>query len=118
MTREEEIYNAMGDAEWKHIDGTKDIELFDMGFKEGAEWADAHPHWISVDEEPPPKKSEYDDLSVNVLATDGKKIYKSVYDYGFKEWFTREIWQLDNITHWMHLSPPPIITSSKKGGEE
>ena len=43
MTREEEIYNAMGDAEWKHIDGTKDIELFDMGFKEGAEWADAHP---------------------------------------------------------------------------
>lgn len=40
MTREEEIYNAMGDAEWKHIDGTKDIELFDIGFKEGAVWAD------------------------------------------------------------------------------
>ena len=48
MTRKEEIYNAMGDAEWKHIDGTKDIELFDMGFKEGAEWADAHTATFSV----------------------------------------------------------------------
>ena len=55
MTREEQIYNAMGDAESKHVDGTKDIELFDMGFKEGAEWADSHPRWISVEDELPKK---------------------------------------------------------------
>ena len=36
------------------------------------EWADAHPHWISVEDELPPKNSEYDALSNNVLATDGK----------------------------------------------
>ena len=50
MTREKEIHNAMGDAEWKHIDGTKDIELYDMGFKEGAEWADKHPFSSSREE--------------------------------------------------------------------
>lgn len=61
------------------------------------------PHWISVEDELPPKKSEYEDLSNDVLATDGKKIYKSFYDYGFEEWFTREIWRIDNITHWMPL---------------
>lgn len=43
MNREEEIFKAMGDAEWKHVDGAKDIELFDAGFQEGARWADAHP---------------------------------------------------------------------------
>lgn len=43
------------------------------------------PHWVNVKEELPLKKSEYDDLSINVLATDGKEIYKSVYNYDSKD---------------------------------
>lgn len=69
--------------------------------------------WISVDDELPPKKGEYDDLSNNVLATDGKEIYESVYNYDFEDWFTHDMWGLVNVTHWMPLPQAP-----KKGGEE
>lgn len=61
------------------------------------------PHWISVEEELPPKRSKYDYFSVNVLATDGKEIYESVYNHDSEDWFTHDLWGLDNITHWMHL---------------
>ena len=70
------------------------------------EWADAHPHWISVEDELPPKNSEYDALSNNVLATDGKEIYESVYNHDFGEWFTHDLWAINNITHWM---PKPAL---------
>ena len=81
------------------------------------------PHWISVEDELPPKKSEYDDLSNNVLATDGKEIYESVYNHDFEEWFTHDMWGLDNITYWMPLPQPPhhfadVSKKVKKGGEE
>lgn len=61
------------------------------------------PHWISVEDELPPKNSEYDALSNNVLATDGKEIYESVYNHDFEEWFTHDLWAINNITHWMPL---------------
>lgn len=86
--------------------GIKDpiyLDEIEEAYYQGMIDADNHPHWISVNDELPPKKSEYEDLSNDVLATDGKKIYKSFYDYGFEEWFTREIWRIDNITHWMPL---------------
>ena len=101
MTREEEIYNAMGDAEWKHIDGTKDIELFDMGFKEGAKWADQHPHWISVEDEEPPKGQwiiTYEPTSPIVVGTDIILPDETADEH--------------HITHWMPLPEAP------KGGEE
>ena len=70
-------------------------------------WADAHPAWISVEDELPPKKSEYDALSNNVLATNGKEIYESVYNHDFEEWFTHDLWAINSITHWMPLPAPP-----------
>ena len=70
-------------------------------------WCDAHPNWISVEDELPPKESEYDDLSNNVLATDGKEIYESVYNHDFEEWFTHDLWAINNITHWMPMPAPP-----------
>ena len=79
---------------------------FDVGFECGVEWTDTHPHWISVEDELPPKKSEYDALSNNVLATDGKEIYESVYNHDFGEWFTHDLWAINNITHWM---PKPAL---------
>ena len=105
MIREEEIYNAMGDAEWKHIDGTKDIELFDMGFKEGAEWADANPHWKSVEDELPEENKwvlTYNGSSINLLMLAGNG-----------GWYDHSVAKHRNVTHWMPLPPAP-----KKGGEK
>lgn len=115
MTREEEIKLT---ADKYCLD-----EYTRLGFVAGAEWADAHPHWISVEDELPPKKSEYDDLSNNVLATDGKEIYESVYNYDFEDWFTHDMWGLDNITHWCYLPQPPhhfadVSQKVKKGGAQ
>ena len=76
-------------------------------------WADSHPHWISVEDELPPKKSKYDGLSNNVLATDGKEIYESVYNHDFGEWFTHDLWAINNITHWMPLPAPPKSSCSE-----
>lgn len=85
-------------------------------------WTDEHPHWISVGEELPPRKSEYDDLSNNVLATDGKEIYESVYNHDSKDWFTHDMWRLYNITHWMPMPQAPIVaknaTVKEKGGKK
>lgn len=82
------------------------------------EWADEHPRWISVEDELPPKKSEYDDLSNNVLSTDCKEIYESVYDHCFGEWFTHGLWAINNITHWMPMPalPEHIADASKMIG--
>jgi hypothetical protein len=46
MTREEEIKQASEIIKW--------TVMARYGFVKGAEWADAHPHWIRVDEQKPP----------------------------------------------------------------
>lgn len=74
-----------------------------QAFEDAMRYADAHPNWISVEDELPPKNSEYGALSNNVLATDGKEIYESVYNHDFGEWFTHDLWAINNITHWMPL---------------
>lgn len=107
MTRKEQIKEyllTIGNGEMTGIP-------FDAGFECGVEWADAHPNWISVEDELPPKKSDYDGLSNNVFATDGKEIYESVYNHDFEEWFTHDLWAINNITHWMHLPTPPSGSS-------
>ena len=129
MTRKEEIkeyLRIIGNGETMGIP-------FDVGFECGVEWADTHHHWISVEDELPPKKSEYDCLSNNVLATNGKEIYESVYNHDFEEWFTHDFWAINNITHWMPLPAPPSesvttcnhktsssseIPTNLKGGEQ
>ena len=73
------------------------------------------PRWISVEDELPPKESEYEDNSIVVLATDGNDVYKGLYRSGeyLSGWFTCDLWGLDDITHWMPLPEPP-----KKGGKQ
>ena len=100
MTREEQIREAARRHDYDDV-------VFGEIFAEGARWADAHPHWISVEDELPPKESEYDGLSNNVLATDSKEIYESVYNHDFEEWFTHDLWAINNITHWMPMPAPP-----------
>lgn len=79
-------------------------------FVKGAEWADAHPHWISVKEQLPP--ADEDILAVNNEGT----IYVASYmDFGdFKGFFANddEGIKLNDVTHWMKLPALP------KGGEK
>lgn len=94
-----------------------------MGFIHGAEWADSHPRWISVEDELPP-------YNKNVLVYDAEHPY-------FEFWWARRYAKgsgrlLDkngfttltdevNVTHWMYINPPipnpNLEDNSKKGGE-
>ena len=68
------------------------------------------PRWISVEEELP-KEHEW------ILGFSLKRSYIDVYNFD-----SNGLFEAHDITHWMHLSPPPILTNSentgKKGGEE
>lgn len=64
------------------------------------------PRWISVEDELP-KEHEW------ILGFSLKRSYIDVYNFD-----SNGLIEAHGITHWMHLSPPPIITSSKKGGKE
>lgn len=110
MTREEEINNASY-AYW--INNYANIEFIDEEEKElhsqdiqdpfinGAEWADAHPHWISVGDELP-KEHEW------ILGFSLKRSYIDVYNFD-----SNGLFEAHDITHWMPLPQTP-----KKGGEE
>lgn len=61
------------------------------------------PHWISVEDEFPPRENEFH-VSIEVLATDGETILKSFYDYDFECWVCFEgRWCFATVTHWMPL---------------
>lgn len=54
MTRKEQVKEyllTIGNGEMTGIP-------FDAGFECGAEWADSHPNWISVEDELPPCKGD------------------------------------------------------------
>lgn len=110
MTREEKISLT---ADKYCLD-----EYTRLGFVAGAEWADAHPRWISVEDELPPARDSYDCLSNQVLATDGVDICLSTYnhDEDTKAWFTYDLWPFVNVTHWMPL--PSVEHLKEKGGEK
>lgn len=87
--------------------------LLYAGFVSGAEWADAHPNWISVEDELPPKQPNREQSKNVLVRTNSGRTKIEYYDYGndvIKEW-----WEY-NITHWMPMPPPPhhIIDANKK----
>lgn len=95
---------------------------YSAGYMDGIAYADNHPNWeeivermrkevtndlrndrwISVEEELP-KEHEW------ILGYSLKRSYIDVYNFD-----SNGLIEAYGITHWMHLSPPPIITSSKK----
>lgn len=58
MTREKEIAKEAKKFA-KEIDDWEIAEDVQDAFEVGAKWADAHPHWISVEDEIPPKNKAY-----------------------------------------------------------
>jgi hypothetical protein len=98
MTREEEIKQASEVIRGYQYGPT----LARQGFVEGAQWADAHPHWISVEERLP-------DLPLYVLILDEREEVRMARLVSYKnEWKDCE----DNmfclgVTHWMPLPALP-----------
>ena len=78
-----------------------------LGFIHGAEWADQHPHWISVEDELP-------EVCVVVLTTTPHGTQRvGFYEDGWWLANTPDLVRLGSITHWMPLPLPP-----KKGGTQ
>lgn len=102
MTRQDELNEA-----WCNYRGKCSTEIM-QALAFALRWCDQHPHWISVEDELPPRKKAFNYLSINVLATDGNEIYKSFYDYSIGGWFDDNLFRLDNITHWMPLPATPM----------
>lgn len=109
MTREEEI---MKEADMTASANTQIIGDWGehyLGFIHGAQWADSHPHWISVEDELP---IDYEP----VLAVVGGNHFAFVgICINKKTWYCdiqNKATEIIGITHWMHLPEPP-----KKGGD-
>lgn len=106
MTREEEIkLNARWRADqYDHPDKWSDTYY---GFISGAEWADAHPHWISVEDELPKDGEKVLGYNPNFNAPLVCDCYAGKFGEGWS------YFDSGFITHWMPMPQLP-----KKGGEE
>lgn len=113
MTRDEEIIQASD--EWTYQKPPQYSELvynthkamcaYQVGFIDGAVWADRHPHWISVEDELPEENKwvlTYNGTSINLLMLAGNG-----------GWYDHSVVKHLNITHWMQLPEQP-----KKGGKQ
>lgn len=118
MTREEQIFKASDEFEsYRESLGVKDpIALDEIGeaFYAGAEWADAHPHWISVEDKLP--KIGKDVLIWASGRNEAMIGYYKNWNWQrktnvFHSYVDNDSWF--NITHWMPIPPAP-----KKGGEQ
>ena len=90
----------------KEIDDWEIAEDVQDAFEQGAQWADEHPNWVSVEEELP------NDSDDKLVALDNGRLSTDFWNYVDGHWegycCTEE-----HVTHWMPLPKPP-----KKGGEE
>ena len=95
------------------------IEVAGDAFEAGVEWADEHPHWISVEDELP-------EACVAVLTTTQNGTQRvGCYEDGWWLANSPNLVRMGSITHWMPLPQPPAVISSLeiagkkwKGGEQ
>jgi Protein of unknown function (DUF551). len=109
MTRAKEIKRQAELSADKHTHTIGDWAEHRIGFICGAEWADQHRRWISVEERLP---MEYEP----VLAAFGSHYARVCFYCGGKWYFDKPNTvdeEVFGLTHWMQIPPPP-----KKGGEQ
>lgn len=103
MNRQEEI-NKMAKEIASYITSDKDVQVaFYDALKRGAEWADAHPHWIRVEDELPKENGRY-------LFYHEKIGVQDAYYYN-------DLTLDKAVTHWMPLPEPPIHSNVEKIGK-
>ena len=108
MSREEQIVEAgktaAGGKEFSVLVNKqrRTMSAYEIGFIEGAEWADSHPAWVSVEDELPKETGWY----LVATPTLNSKIDVALWDGKWR--------RLVTITHWMPLPQPPV----KKGGQD
>lgn len=110
MTREKEISKVALEYANEEIV----VAPYDA-FMAGAQWADTHPHWISVEDELPRDDEFY-------LCVVGGDIEVLFYNEGLEEFYEFYVTKEEHlscddltqrVTHWMPLPQPP-----KKGGNQ
>lgn len=105
MTREKEISKAALEYANEEI-----VAAPYDAFMAGAQWADEHPHWISVEDKLPPMRDEDGMSDIILTHSKGGRIYFNRYDYGHNTWGNPIAF---NVTHWM-----PIPQAPKKGEQQ
>jgi len=113
MKRKEEISKAaekeLKDCPYISTSINTSLIGFDF-FIKGAEWADSHPHWISVEDEMPPRWDTNPNVSVPVITC--KFVNKELQYIDLQRYvFGNSKWQYGDATHWMPFQFP------EKGGE-
>lgn len=110
MKREEEIKQA-------YLDWVSDIECSEYTvWKDAVEWADEHPHWISIEDQLPELYENHgckQNWSIDVLFKYGDGEYAvGFYHYGTGEWYI--VTEGDDVevkhsevTHWMPIPQFP-----------
>lgn len=119
MTRAKEIMKEADKAASANTQIIGDWSEHYLGFIHGAEWADSHPHWISVVDDLPkinPNGSEWEySDDVLVVFKDGSIAvgrYERDNSTGEHYWWLYGVDKDLVVTHWMPLPQAP-----KKGGE-
>ena len=98
MTRAKEITKEAKKFA-KEIDDWEIAEDVQDAFEQGARWADAHPHWISVEDDGNPIDTGW------YIFTTGKIVDVGYY-LGGNEW--RDV----HPTHWMPLPQAPTVAKN------
>lgn len=111
MTRQEQITKAAT------AKSRGETPYFFDAFVAGAEWADEHPHWISVEDELP------ENYRGVIIAISHHFCY-TAFRCGDK-WYLNDVInprELPSATHWMPMPQPPIVSkmenTEKKGGAQ
>lgn len=129
MNRDEEIRKAAGnvairDNKGKYAHGFL-MQALREAFTEGAEWADGHPRWISVEDELPEKgdivivmQDAYGNIHFTACEFISAMQLCDVTDFHVRSDAYLGITKkaeitLGAVTHWMPLPQPP-----KEGGEQ
>lgn len=88
------------------------IDGYNEGFDAGAEQADTHQNWISVEEELPKETNMYIVVHCGVVCTmwwyDNIEEWAEIY-VDENEFLQSR--RMDGVTHWMPL-PPPVVSKT------